>query len=487
MTKYSQKLSRNIIDFFQVFFCQRICSLYFPKLPSIVIIQILCNKLHLQTLTNGVAFSYTSQVPNFSMAIQTKTCWFFSNVFLFLVGSFLVFLFKTSFYSTSIFNNASVAGDEFSCEIDPPEPTFYDDPNLSYSIERRMENWDHKRKTWLDHHCFFSAGAGERILLVTGSQPSSCENPIGDHLLLRLFKNKVDYCRIHGHEIFYNNAYLQPQMGSYWAKLPIIRAAMLAHPEVEWIWWMDSDAVFTDMEFKVPLERYKDHNLVVHGWPNMVYEDRDNKSWTGLNAGVFLIRNCQWSMELMDSWANMGPQSPDYKKWGPILTSTFKDKQFPLPDDQSGLIYLISKDRRKWGDKVYLEWEYYLESHWIGVVESYDIITCGYREMEKREVRLRRRHAERVSRFYGGLREPEIQKAGFRSGAGRRPFVTHFAGCQPCSGNHNPTYDGDTCWKEIGRALNFADNQVLRTYGFVHSDLSSSAVYSLPFDYPHGE
>lgn len=73
-------------------------------------------------------------------------------------------------------------------------------------------------------------------------------------------------------------------MDTYWAKIPIIRAAMMANPEAEWIWWMDADAVFTDMEFKIPLERYKDHNLVAEGWPNMVYDDKDNRSWTGLNT-----------------------------------------------------------------------------------------------------------------------------------------------------------------------------------------------------------
>jgi len=93
-------------------------------------------------------------------------------------------------------------------------------------------------------------------------------------------------------------------MNSYWAKLPAVKAAMIAHPEAEWIWWVDSDALFTDMDFTPPWRRYKEHNLVVHGWPGVIYNDR---SWTALNAGVFLIRNCQWSMELIDTWTGMGP------------------------------------------------------------------------------------------------------------------------------------------------------------------------------------
>ncbi|KAF7809940.1 glycosyltransferase 6-like [Senna tora] len=237
----------------------------------------------------------------------------------------------------------------------PPDQTFYDDPDLSYSIEKPLRNWDEKRKEWLRLHPSLAAGSKNRILLVTGSQPSPCKNRIGDHLLLRCFKNKVDYSRIHGYDIFYNNLYLHPKMDSYWAKLPIIRAAMMAHPDAEWIWWMDADAVFTDMEFKIPLDRYKDHNFVVHGWPNMVYEDKDNKSWTGLNVGSYLIRNCQWSMDLMQAWAKMGPNTPNYEKWGRILKSTFKDKPFPLPDDQSSFIYMLSTDRARWEKKTYLE------------------------------------------------------------------------------------------------------------------------------------
>ncbi|GKE07881.1 galactosyl transferase [Tanacetum coccineum] len=50
-----------------------------------------------------------------------------------------------------------------------------------------------------------------------------------------------------------------------WAKLPAIRAALVAHPEAEWIWWLDEDTVITDMEYRIPFHKYKDYNFVVHG------------------------------------------------------------------------------------------------------------------------------------------------------------------------------------------------------------------------------
>ena len=81
----------------------------------------------------------------------------------------------------------------------------------------------------------------------------------------------MDYCHLHGYDIFYNNALLQPMMFAYWAKYLVVWAAMIAHPETEWIWWVDSDMLITDMEFRLPLERYKDHNLIVHGWAHLIH------------------------------------------------------------------------------------------------------------------------------------------------------------------------------------------------------------------------
>ncbi|KAL8472878.1 hypothetical protein ACS0TY_029921 [Phlomoides rotata] len=452
--------------------------------------------------------SEQSQFQTFPMAKhggRTKPASFLSDWFLFVGGALAAFLMvwalwsffspipTPSFSASPVSDKASAAAAEFlRCPDgsgpnplhDPPDPTFYDDPKLSYTMDTPpVKNWDEKRKNWLRQHPSFAAGAGNRIFMVTGSQPKPCKNPIGDYLLLKLFKNKVDYCRRHGIDIFYNNVLLQPKMFSFWAKTATVKAAMLAHPEAEWIWWVDSDAAFTDMDFKLPLERYREHNFVVHGWPHLAEE---TKSWTSINAGVFLIRNCQWAMDFMDTWADMGPQSPDYEKWGEILSSTFKDKIFPESDDQSGLIYLFLNEKEKWGNKIYVESEYYFEGYWVEIVgASFDNITGRYTEIEKKVPGLRRRHAEKVSESYGKVWEEQLKDAGYGKGSWRRPFITHFTGCQPCSGNHNQMYSGQTCFDAMQKALLFADNQVLRNYGFVHPDLlDPSTVDSVPFDYP---
>ncbi|KAK7309143.1 hypothetical protein RJT34_05649 [Clitoria ternatea] len=420
-----------------------------------------------------------------------------SSIWLFLAGAFSAFLLvwgfssfttpipnKTPNFESLTVNPTNDAVSHSHCHsqspdflFDPPDLTFYDDPEIGYTMDNKVHDWDQKREEWLRLHPSFSAGAKERILIVTGSQPSPCRNPIGDHLLLRFFKNKVDYSRIHGYDIFYNNALLHPKMFTYWAKYPVVRAAMMAHPEAEWIWWVDSDALFTDMEFKLPLERYKEHNLVVHGWAHLIHEKR---SWTGLNAGVFLIRNCQWSLDFMEEWASMGPQTANYEKWGETLRSTFKDKFFPESDDQTGLAYLIAMEKGKWADRIYLESEYYFEGYWEEIVGRLENISRRYEEVEGGVKSLRRRHAEKVSESYGAMREEHVNV----EGGWRRPFVTHFTGCQPCSGKYNAMYSADDCWNGMRRALNFADNQVLRKFGFLHPDPLDTSVSPVPFHYP---
>lgn len=72
-------------------------------------------------------------------------------------------------------------------------------------------------------------------------------------------------------EVFYNNVLLHPKMFTFWAKLSLVRAAMIAHPEAEQIWCVDSDAAITDMDFKLTMETYRAPH--VHGWPQLLREE----------------------------------------------------------------------------------------------------------------------------------------------------------------------------------------------------------------------
>lgn len=324
---------------------------------------------------------------------------------------------------------------------DPDDPAESEvNPNVTYTLGPKITNWNEERKVWLDQHPEFpnSVNGKARILLVTGSPPNPCDNPIGDHYLLKSIKNKIDYCRIHGIEIVYNMAHLDKELAGYWAKLPLIRRLMLSHPEVEWIWWMDSDALFTDMVFEIPLSKYENYNLVVHGYPDLMF---NQKSWIALNTGSFLFRNCQWSLDLLDAWAPMGPKGPIREEAGKILTANLKGRPAFEADDQSALIYLLIAKKDEWMDKVFLENSYYLHGYWAGLVDRYE---------------------EMIEKYHPGL------------GDERWPFVTHFVGCKPC-GSYGD-YPVERCLRSMERAFNFADNQVLKLYGFRHRGLLSPKI-----------
>jgi hypothetical protein len=205
---------------------------------------------------------------------------------------------------------------------------------------------------------------------------------------------------------------------------------------------------------------------------------------------VFLVRNCQWSLDFMDEWASMGPASPEYARWGKTLRDTLSKKSDDQSDDQSALAYLLLTNRERWGDKTYLGIDYYFQGYFAEIVGKLDAVAARYVAAERKGgPALRRRHAEREHLRYAAARNAAVRAVvpgpdgGGQSGW-RRPFVTHFTGCNPCGGKRNKIYSREICEDGMRRALGFADDQVLRAYGFRHAAPLNDSVRPLPFDYP---
>ncbi|MCO5573297.1 hypothetical protein L7F22_027066 [Adiantum nelumboides] len=306
---------------------------------------------------------------------------------------------------------------------------------LNYTLGPKIKDWDVQLGTWRAQN---APSSHPQILLVTGSSSTPCDHPVGDHYLLKSIKNKMDYARLHGLKIFYNVAELDDHLVGFWSKLPLLRRLMLAHPEIEWLWWMDSDAVFTDMAFELPIEKYEDHNLVLHGWEEEVYK---KKTWVGLNTGSFVLRNCQWSLDLIDAWSPMGPKGKVRQDMGSLFSEVLDGRPPFEADDQSALIYLLITQQELWGSRVFLESAYYLHGYWVNIVDKYEYLMM-------------------------------VSHNGY--GDDRWPFVTHFVGCKLCrnQGDHSK----ERRLMEMERAFNFGDNQVLQTYGFAHKSLGTFKV-----------
>lgn len=163
------------------------------------------------------------------------------------------------------------------------------------------------------------------------------------------------------------------------------------------------------------------------------------------NAGVFLIRNCQWSLDLIDKWSPMGPKGPVRDEWGKIFTSFLSNRRDNFSsDDQSALAYLIITDEAVRAKVKLVDSDAYtMSGFWIHVVDTYE--ACA-------------------EKYHPGL------------GDMRWPWITHFTGCGLCAGGDNPAYNYQTCLHTFERAYNFADNQVLAFMGYQHLSLSSPNV-----------
>ena len=72
-----------------------------------------------------------------------------------------------------------------------------------------------------------------------------------------------------------------------WAKIKMIKDE-LAKDDHDWIFWMDTDALFANMDMR--LERFIDNR----------YPFIATKDWYCLNAGVFFLKNDDWSRKFID-------------------------------------------------------------------------------------------------------------------------------------------------------------------------------------------
>ena len=296
-----------------------------------------------------------------------------------------------------------------------------------------------------------SAYSHSNIMLVTtGFDPSQCETPLGHHFLFRSLNNKLDYCRLHGIQIFYESPHVvvdanndsdsdgdgdAPSVSAHYKKLSLLRNIMVAHPDVEWFWWMNNDAMFTHMDFELPMHKYEHHNMVVQGdWENMLHEGHKS---VGLDIGSsFLIRNQQWSLDLLDAWAIIPNGSPEKLIGQP-------QESHPRRNDQSTLVHFLIAEKEKWGEKVYMEKSYQLHGTWPNLAENYEDI--------------------------------KIEKSPKDLGH-TQPFISDFVGCKPCSKSVGDYNDGMSCFKQMQRAFNFADNQLLELYGVHHRTLPTNKV-----------
>lgn len=81
-----------------------------------------------------------------------------------------------------------------------------------------------------------------------------------------------------------------------WSKIKLLKKTLQENPDVEWLFWIDADAVF--MNYTKKLENFvNDKSFFIVG-----------RDCNGINVGTFFIKNCQRSIDFLDDiWEN-GPE-----------------------------------------------------------------------------------------------------------------------------------------------------------------------------------
>ncbi|GJN04663.1 hypothetical protein PR202_ga22228 [Eleusine coracana subsp. coracana] len=383
--------------------------------------------------------------------------------------------------------------------------TFYDDPSLSYSVrggkKRLMTDWDAKRAAWLRTRGLdpSSASVTTRVVMVSGSQPEPCRAPGGDHLLLRFLKNKQDYCRLHDIPLLYNTAHLEASMVAYWAKIPAVRAAMLAHPEAEWGVVGGRGRGAHRHGLLPPAREVLPGGAQAQPGGVRVGEGGVRGEVVG-GAQRGRVPHPELPVEPGPDGrvgAAMGPASPEYDKWGRTVQAELSGGS-PTPSPTTSPRSCTSWRHAPSGGATPRSSRpgYYFQGYWAEIVGRLDGVAKRYDAVKREGRHLRRRHAEREHLAYAAMRNEAVRWKGGKSRGGvmgpdgggqegwRRPFVTHFTGCNPCGGERNPAYSAKSCRDGVRRALAFADDQVLRAYGFRHAAPLSDSVTPLPFGYP---
>ena len=112
------------------------------------------------------------------------------------------------------------------------------------------------------------------LLVVTATQPAPCTTLHGDHMVQLALKNKWQYASRHGYGTWASTELLSPwDLGGQWNKVALLSVlseeGCTAVRGARWLLWVDDDAIFVDMNFTMPLQRYEAAGIDLVLWATM--------------------------------------------------------------------------------------------------------------------------------------------------------------------------------------------------------------------------
>jgi hypothetical protein len=101
------------------------------------------------------------------------------------------------------------------------------------------------------------------------------------------------YCEKHGMDFVFHEKLTGSNSDVYWNKIAIVKEAL---NDTDWVIWCDADILIRDMdhEWTDYLRNIKNKNLIV------------SSDYRGLCLGFFMIRACNWSVNLLETVEALG-------------------------------------------------------------------------------------------------------------------------------------------------------------------------------------
>ena len=107
--------------------------------------------------------------------------------------------------------------------------------------------------------------------------------------------SQEEHAKRHGYTRITDESVFDPQRDATWSKIPLLQKYL---GDWDWLMWIDGDVLITNQERKIEefIDLVDSSKFLFIG-----------KDFQGLNAGVFIIRNCPQAHEfLKDVWAFEG-------------------------------------------------------------------------------------------------------------------------------------------------------------------------------------
>jgi len=119
---------------------------------------------------------------------------------------------------------------------------------------------------------------------------------------LTWYNNKVKYAEKHGYLALPKTDNFSPEQ-VHFDKFVHILDVMAKNPDVDWVWWLDNDAMITNFDIKVEDLVDNDYHVIM---PTDI---------AALNTGSFIVRNSAQAKEWLNFLLSKKKEYKDDKKW----------------------------------------------------------------------------------------------------------------------------------------------------------------------------